>query len=62
LLFKRSVYVSAEIKAGEIFTAENIKVIRPGLGLHPRYYEQLIGKKANQDYQPGTPLTADALN
>ena len=61
LLFKRSVYVSAEIKAGEIFTAENIKVIRPGLGLHPRYYEQLIGKKANQDYQPGTPLTEDTL-
>ncbi|MBL7728944.1 MAG: pseudaminic acid synthase [Dinghuibacter sp.] len=61
LKFKRSVYVSAPIKAGELFSAENIRVIRPGFGLHPRYYEQLLGKPAKKDYGPGTPLAEDAL-
>jgi pseudaminic acid synthase len=61
LLYKRSVFVAKDIKAGELFTAENIRVIRPGTGLHPRYYEQLLGKAAKTDYKKGTPLTSEAL-
>lgn len=61
LKYKRSVYVSAPVLAGEVFSAQNIRVIRPGFGLHPRYYEQLLGKTAKKDYQPGTPLTENDL-
>jgi pseudaminic acid synthase len=60
LKFKRSIYVSKNIAKGELFTEQNIRVIRPGFGLHPRYFEQLIGKKAKKDYQQGTPLDQDA--
>ncbi|MDB5261402.1 MAG: N-acetylneuraminate synthase [Adhaeribacter sp.] len=60
-LFKRSVYVSAEIKAGEIFTKNNLRVIRPGNGLAPKYYEDVLGKIAKTDLKAGTPLTWDIL-
>ncbi|RYU92900.1 pseudaminic acid synthase [Emticicia agri] len=56
LLFKRSIYVVKDIKAGEVFTEENIRVIRPGDGIHPRYYESLLGKMATTDYEKGKPL------
>lgn len=57
LFFKRSIYISEDIKAGELFSEKNIKVIRPGDGLAPKYYFQIIGKKASKDYKKGTPLT-----
>lgn len=60
-LFKRSVYVAKEIKAGDTFTRENIRVIRPGLGLAPKFYEGLIGKTAKQDLKAGTPLSWDLV-
>ncbi|MFD2998806.1 pseudaminic acid synthase [Pontibacter toksunensis] len=60
-LFKRSVYVSEDMKAGETFTEANIRVIRPGLGLAPKYYEGLIGKIAKQDIKAGTPLSWDLV-
>ncbi|MEY4905593.1 MAG: hypothetical protein RLZZ292_3408 [Bacteroidota bacterium] len=56
LLFKRSIYVVKDIKAGEHFTPENIRVIRPGDGMHPKYYEVFLGKVANKEYRIGTPL------
>ena len=55
-MFKRSIYVVKDIKAGEKFTKENIKVIRPGDGLEPKYYEELLGKRTNTNYETGTPL------
>jgi N-acetylneuraminate synthase len=45
------------MKAGDIFTPENLRVVRPGLGLHPKYYEVLIGRSINQDAKIGTPLS-----
>lgn len=61
LLYKRSLYIAKDILAGESFTAENIRVIRPGDGLQPKYYDLVLGKKANQDIKKGTPLTWDLL-
>ncbi len=59
VLFKRSIYVSKDIQAGEIFTPENLKIIRPALGLAPKYWDQVIGKKAKMDVKAGTPLNWD---
>ncbi len=56
LLFKRSIYVVKDIKSGEAFTEENLRVIRPGDGLPPKYYEGLLGKISYTDLKAGTPL------
>jgi len=56
LIFRRSIYVVKNIKAGEEFTKENIRRIRPGFGLPPKYYEQLIGKVAVESIDRGTAL------
>lgn len=61
LNFKRSLYVVKDIAQGELFSEENIRIIRPGDGLHPRYYEWLIGKKANKALRFGSPLQLDDL-
>jgi pseudaminic acid synthase len=53
---KRSIYVRKDIQAGEPITAENVQVIRPADGLLPRYYDDVLGRKANQDLKSGTPL------
>jgi pseudaminic acid synthase len=54
--FSRSLFVVKNIKAGESLTEENVRSIRPGFGLHPRYLEQIIGKNARTDVKRGTPL------
>jgi pseudaminic acid synthase len=62
IFFKRSIYVSEDIKAGEEFTEKNLRVIRPGDGLAPKYYFQILGKKASKNYLKGNPLKIDGLN
>lgn len=52
--FARSLYVVENIKSGEIITKENVKSIRPGFGLHPRYYNYILGKKALFSVEKGT--------
>lgn len=54
--FRQSIFVSKDIKKGEKFTAKNIRVIRPGYGLPPKYYDKVIGKVATMDLEKGTPL------
>ena len=54
--FRRSLFVVADVKAGEVFTAQNIRSIRPGHGLHTRHLEEVIGRKAARDVKRGTPL------
>jgi pseudaminic acid synthase len=58
---KRSIYVSDTIFEGDIITTKNIKVIRPGYGLHPRYYTDIIGKKAKKNLEIGQPLSYNDL-
>lgn len=54
--FSRSLYVAEDIKAGEIITEQNVRSVRPGFGLHPKYLNELLGKKVNQDLTKGTPM------
>jgi pseudaminic acid synthase len=61
LNFKRSLFVVSDIKAGEEFSNNNIRVIRPGTGIPPKFYETIIGKKASIDIKSGTPLTWDLI-
>jgi pseudaminic acid synthase len=53
----RSIFVNEDIKKGEKITEKNIRVIRPAFGLNPKYYENIIGKKAKKDLKRGDPLT-----
>ncbi len=57
LVFRRSLYVAKDMKAGDIFTPENLRAVRPGLGLPTKYYNILLGKSINQDAKKGTPVT-----
>ena len=57
--FSRSLYIAEDIKAGEVFTEKNLRSVRPGFGLHPKYYNQLLGKKATIDIEKGTPMQLD---
>ena len=59
--FKRSIYISNDMKAGEVINESNIRIIRPGLGLEPKYFEVVLGKKINKDVVKGTPLTWDLI-
>lgn len=59
--FRRSVYAVKDIAAGEKFTEENIRVIRPGDGLAPERYSEILNRVARQDLRRGTPLTSDTF-
>ena len=56
LVFRRSLYVTEDMKAGEAFTEKNLRRIRPGFGLAPKYYDVILGKRANRDIGRGTPV------
>ena len=58
-VFRRSLFVVKDIKEGEKFTEENVRSIRPGYGLHTRYLEVILGRKAKNDIAKGTPLSWD---
>ena len=60
--FSRSLYVTKDIKKGELFTSENIRSIRPGFGLHPKYYFDILGKTSLFDLERGTALSLNHIN
>ena len=57
LIFRRSLYVVQDMKKGERFTTENLRSIRPGLGISPKYYDIILNKVASCDAKRGTPMT-----
>ena len=59
--FSRSLFVVKDMKAGEIITQENVKSIRPGFGMHPKYYKSILGKRIKKDIKRGTPLTFELI-
>lgn len=60
-IFRRSLYVSEDMKAGDVFTAENLRAIRPGHGLPTKYYNLIIGRKVKEDLKKGTPVSWDIV-
>lgn len=59
--FSRSLYIAEDIKKGELFTEKNLRSVRPGFGLHPKYYNEIIGKVANKDLELGEPMKLSHL-
>jgi len=54
--FKRSLFITENVKAGEVLTQQNVRSIRPGCGLPPKYLKDALGKKAKKSIKKGTPL------
>lgn len=60
-VFRRSVFCVKDIKKGELLTEENVRIIRPGYGLEPKYYSKILGQKALQDIERGMPIQFDMV-
>lgn len=58
----RSLFVAKDMKAGEVFTPENLRSVRPACGLHTMYYEEILGKKITRDARLGTPMSWELVN
>jgi pseudaminic acid synthase len=61
LVFRRSIYVAADISEGEVFTPENIRIVRPGHGASPALYRELLGRSARRSFRCGEPLNLEQL-
>lgn len=59
IIFRRSVFTVKNIKKGEVFDNTNIRVIRPGYGVKPKFYKDILGKTATRDIERGTPMRFD---
>lgn len=59
--FSRSLFIAADIKAGEVLTPENLRSVRPANGLHTKYYEELLGRKVVRDCKYGEPMSWDMV-
>lgn len=58
---RESLFVGVDMKKGDTFTAKNVRIVRPGNGLSPKYYDEILGKKAAQDIEYATPLSWDLI-
>jgi pseudaminic acid synthase len=61
LVYRRSLYIVRDLKAGDVLTAENVRAIRPGLGLPPGNLDRVLGRRINRDAPRGTPVSWDLL-
>jgi len=62
LKFRRSIYIVEDMKKGDVFTEKNIRRIRPGFGLPPKHYNEILGKQINQDVKRGTPMVTSLID
>ncbi len=60
-VFRRSIYVARDLRAGEVLTPENTRIVRPGYGLPPKFHENVVGRRIGRDVAAGTPLSWDLL-
>ena len=61
VVFRRSIFCVEDIKAGEEITEKNVRIIRPGYGLEPKFYEEILGQVALKDIKRGTPMKQSLL-
>jgi sialic acid synthase SpsE len=61
LVFRRSLFAVADIEAGDTLSAENIRTLRPGSGLPPKHFRELLGRRASRHIKRGTPLSWDLI-
>ncbi len=61
VVFRRSIFCVEDIRKGEVLTEKNVRIIRPGYGLEPKYYDQVLGQRALVDIKRGTPLKFDII-
>ncbi len=61
MVFRRSIFVTKNLKKGDLISKENIRIIRPGYGEKPKYYDDILGMKVDRDIQWGTPFSFDML-
>lgn len=61
MIFRRSLYVAQDMKAGDQFTPQNLRAVRPGFGLPPKYYDTLLGRRVGRDVKRGTPASWELL-
>jgi N-acetylneuraminate synthase len=61
LQFRRSIYVVADLRAGDVLTEKHLRIVRPSVGLAPRHFEDVLGRRVTKDVSRGTPLTWDLL-
>ena len=59
--FRRSLYIAQDMNAGDVLTKENLRCIRPGMGLPPKYYEMLLGREVKCDLRKGTATSWELL-
>lgn len=59
--FRRTLYIARDMKAGDRLDAGNLRIVRPGFGLPPKYYDTMLGKRINRDAPAGTPLSWELL-
>ena len=59
--FRRSLYIAEDMMAGDVLTPQRLRIVRPGAGLHPRFYEQLLGRRLSHAVSKGTPMSWDLL-
>jgi N-acetylneuraminate synthase len=59
--YKRSIYIAEDVAAGDVLTAENVRIVRPGKGLAPKYYDIVLGRRVSRSVKKGTPLSWDLI-
>jgi pseudaminic acid synthase len=62
LQYRRSLYITKDLKAGDVLSEENVRSIRPGYGVSPKYYDEMIGRSVHQSTKAGTPIQKAILN
>ncbi len=60
-LFRRSLYIGKDMQAGDVLTEQNMRIVRPGMGLSPKYYDVLLGKRVNQGVKKGVPVSWELI-
>jgi pseudaminic acid synthase len=59
--FRRTLYIAEDMRAGDVLTTTNLRIVRPGYGLPPKFYDTLLGKRVNKDVVAGTPMSWELL-